>query len=104
MRESVLKKLFSFLFFSVCCIPLFGQTRDGSGQVKDNEGTPLEGVTVVGAGLSVTTSATGIFVLKAQPVGDELVFSAIGYHKQSLRVPAEGQLDVILLKEQTDLE
>ncbi|PRD56996.1 SusC/RagA family TonB-linked outer membrane protein [Sphingobacterium gobiense] len=104
MRESVLKKLFSFFILSICCMPLFGQIRDVSGQVKDSEGTPLEGVTVTGSGSSTTTSTAGTFLLKAQQVDSELVFTAVGYRRQVVKVPTEGNLDVLLTKEQTDLD
>src|SRR5690606_26315578 len=89
---------------SCCLVPLFGQVRDLSGQVKDNEGTPVEGVTVTGSGSSTTTSADGMFLLRAQQVGAQVVFSAIGYRRHVVNVPATGRLDIALTKEQTDLD
>src|SRR5690606_25802358 len=104
MMGSVLKKLFSFFMLSCCLVPLFGQVRDLSGQVKDNDGTPVEGVTVTGSGSSTTTSADGMFLLRAQQVGAQVVFSAIGYRRHVVNVPATGRLDIALTKEQTDLD
>lgn len=104
MKGFFLKQLFSLVFVFTCTGAVFGQVRDISGQVKDDEGVPLEGVTVEGGGVSSSTSEEGMFSLEEQAVGGKLVFSAIGYRAQTLTIPAEGDLEVFMAKEQTDID
>lgn len=104
MKGFFLKQLFSLVFVSVCTGAVFGQVREISGHVKDDEGVPLEGVTVEGGGVSSSTSEEGMFLLEDQAVGGKLVFSAIGYRAQTLTVPPEGELEVFMVKEQTDID
>ncbi|MGO3653488.1 MAG: TonB-dependent receptor plug domain-containing protein, partial [Sphingobacterium sp.] len=104
MKGFFLKQLFSLVFVAVCTGAVFGQVREISGHVKDDEGVPLEGVTVEGGGVSSSTSEDGMFLLEEQAVGGKLVFSAIGYRAQTLTVPPEGELEVFMVKEQTDID
>lgn len=104
MKGFYLKKLFSFTLISLMTGSLFGQLRDLSGQVRDEEGRPLERVTVKSAHQSTTTSSQGTFQLEKQEVGQDVTFSAMGYLEQTLTIPAEGTMEVFMTKDQTDIE
>ena len=88
MKGFYLKKLFSFTLIFLMTSSLFGQRRDLSGQVRDEEGRPLERVTVKSAHQATTTSSQGTFQLEKQEVGQEVTFSAMGYLEQTLTIPA----------------
>lgn len=69
-----------------------------SGYVRDNNGEPLTGATITIKGTSIYTATgqKGYFKLNAEP-GQVLVFSFIGFETQEARVPAEGEMNIVLL-------
>jgi TonB-dependent starch-binding outer membrane protein SusC len=84
-------------------LSLWAQTRQISGQVKENEkGEPLIGVNIV---LSGTTSGTitdldGKFSLAVPDKGAvELVFTFIGYLKQTVDVGDKNELNITLISD-----
>ena len=68
-----------------------------TGVVKDSAGAALPGVTVLNrnSGKSAASTPQGFFKIDANP-GDVLVFSFIGFVKQSVTVGAETKLTVIM--------
>lgn len=68
------------------------------GAVKDEQGTPLEGVTVTVKGTSTvtTTSANGQFQLTAEGTAHTLVFTAVGFERREMPVSNQATLNVVL--------
>jgi TonB-linked SusC/RagA family outer membrane protein len=68
-----------------------------SGFVRDNTGQPLAGATITIKGTSIYTATgqKGYFKLNAEP-GQILVFSFIGFETQEAKVPAEGEMNIVL--------
>lgn len=66
-----------------------------TGTVKDMQGSPLQGVSVLikGTKKGISTNADGIFVITANP-GDMLEFSMIGYKTVSVKVGTSHSLDI----------
>lgn len=76
-----------------------------SGIVKDPNGQPVLGVTVVVPGTTrgTTTDADGRYTIEAA-TGETLNFSYIGYKQQTLRVNGQTRIDVTLEEDNTSLE
>lgn len=100
------KNLQSFL---LCCLffvtaQTFAQTQEVSGQVLDEEGLPVPGVSVYVKDTSngTTTDFDGEFRIDvAQVQRPTLVFSYVGFETQEIEVGGETRLDVTL---QSDVE
>lgn len=71
--------------------------NDISGTVKDSQGNPLPGVTIVikNTKKGVKTGADGKFVINANE-GDVLVFSFVGFVSQEVSVSGNNNLNVVL--------
>lgn len=69
------------------------------GQVKDEDGFPLEGVTVRIAGTQKKTSTddNGKYRIKIGNVGNVLVFSGIGFATQEINVGHKSTINVTML-------
>lgn len=76
-----------------------------SGIVKDANGLPLPGATVLikDSSTGVSTNFNGIFLIQANQ-GDTLVFSYIGYTTQEIIVSTSPKIDVILKEDAQSLE
>jgi TonB-linked SusC/RagA family outer membrane protein len=72
------------------------------GIVKDANGNPLAGVSVVikGTGKGTSTSADGRFTIDAN-AGDVLEFSFVGYEKRSVKVGPSNNLSIVMIIEAT---
>lgn len=81
------------------------QPAQVSGQVTDDKGTPLPGVSVSlkGSNVGVQTDANGRYTLKLSGKQDVLVFSFIGYTKQEVNVNGRAQVNVQLSAEASTL-
>ncbi|WP_461533070.1 SusC/RagA family TonB-linked outer membrane protein [Sinomicrobium sp.] len=73
------------------------QERTISGVVKDVDGVPLPGASIVvqGKGTGVQTDFDGIYTIDVV-VGDVLEFSYVGMQKQSITVGSSNRIDVVL--------
>lgn len=76
-----------------------------TGIVSDNNGVPLDNVSVAikGTGTGITTSETGRFSINANG-GDILVFSRVGYETQEVKVSNQENLEIVLLPAKNILE
>ena len=94
MRK-VLLLLLGVLMFSM---ELLAQTRVVSGNVLDNSGQPLPGVTVrvVGDKAATVTNAEGSFTITVAPAARSLEVSYVGYAAQTVAIPASGSVTVSL--------
>lgn len=100
-KENVL--VFLFTIFS---INFFSQSTLVSGQVVDEGGNPLPGVTVLVEGTNRGTSTTfeGTYALKIDDSSQSIQFSYIGFETQSILVGQQKIVDVILLENLESLE
>ena len=91
---------------SIFSINFFSQSTLVSGQVVDEGGNPLPGVTVLVEGTNRGTSTTfeGTYALKIDDSSQSLQFSYIGFETQSILVGKQKIIDVILLENLESLE
>ena len=75
------------------------------GQVVDEKGTPLEGVSVMvkGATKGTTTDKEGEYQLSVA-IEDALVFSMVGFESKELVVNGQSVINVVLLSAVSDLD
>lgn len=97
------------LIFLLCFLPigmLWAQQKNISGKVTNEDGNPLEGVTISIKGhlnaLS-QTSATGEYAIEAN-TGDVLVFASMGYANAERTIADQGTINVILTADLTNLD
>ena len=86
---------------------VFSQTGTTiSGQVKDAEGTPLIGATVLVKGTSrgVITDTQGNYTIEASTGKDTLIFSYVGYVTKEIAVGNQTKLNVSLEPEALGIE
>ncbi|MCG8699812.1 MAG: SusC/RagA family TonB-linked outer membrane protein, partial [Bacteroidales bacterium] len=90
-------KVLAFLFV-LTSVTVFAQTKTITGTVKDDQGAPLPGVTVVleGTTQGTITDLDGKYSISAQPT-DQLKFSFIGFKVQLILVGDQSAIDVTLL-------
>src|SRR5690606_19520646 len=91
-------KSFVLLFFAfLSSIYVVGQTREITGIVKDENGSPLAGARVrLGAATTgVSTDADGTFGLRIpQPRNQTLLVDLMGFKSKTVPVGASGVLDI----------
>ncbi len=71
-----------------------------NGSVMNENGEGLAGVsvTIKGAGTGAVTNESGAFTINAN-VGDMLVFSAVGFIEQEVKVPADGEIHIVMIRQ-----
>ena len=91
---------------SIFSINFFSQSTLVSGQVVDEGGNPLPGVTVLVEGTNRGTSTTfeGTYALKIDDSSQSIQFSYIGFETQSILVGEQKIIDIILLENLESLE
>ncbi len=83
------------LFSSVCLLGMAQQTVQGT--VKDSNGNPMIGVTVVVDGKAVAvTDIDGHFMLKAAQPSSKVELSFLGYQNQSFTIGKKTQFDITM--------
>ena len=83
------------------------QKREISGMVRDIQGVPLPGVTVVvkGTAVGTTTNSNGQFKLSiSSSDAKSLLFSFIGMQSQEIILKGQSSIDVVMKEATTDLE
>ncbi|GAA0879018.1 TonB-dependent receptor [Algoriphagus jejuensis] len=75
------------------------------GVIRDANGMPVPGVTVIVEGSTVGTVSDidGKYAIAAEP-GDQLIFSFIGYKSQRVGVGNQSEINVVLLEDEQALE
>src|SRR5687768_9146674 len=94
-----MRKVFLLLFgLLVLSMELLAQTRVVTGNVLDNNGQPLPGVTVkvVGDRTATVTNAEGSFTITVSQTTRSLEVSYVGYAAQTLAIPQSGSITVSL--------
>lgn len=76
----------------------FAQDRTVSGSVTDNFGNSLPGVSVqvTGTTIGATTNAAGAYSLRVPPNAKTLTISSIGFLSQTVAIPSDNRLSVML--------
>ncbi len=95
------KRIQTFLLFLVAsCFATVAvaQSRQVSGTVRDKQGTPISGATVIEKGTTngITTNDEGVFNLMVAGPGSVIVISAINYSNQEITVGQQSTIDVAL--------
>ncbi|HSI75365.1 MAG TPA: SusC/RagA family TonB-linked outer membrane protein [Lunatimonas sp.] len=91
------KKVLLFFLALLCAGISFGQETSITGNVVDNNGDPIPGVSIVISGTSrgTVTDLDGNFMLNALPTAS-LIFSYIGYENQTVLLNNRTQLSIVL--------
>lgn len=95
-----------FLLSLLFCASSYAQIKKITGKVTDNsDGGPIPGVNVSikGKPSNVSTNANGQYTIQADPATDVLVFSFIGFVRQSIALNGKLALDVSLSEDKNDL-
>ncbi len=92
-----MRKIALFLFSLLITITAYAGPADYHGNVVDELGEPLIGVSVKAedSGTAVTTDIDGNFTIKAQP-GDILRISYVGYRETTIKLASERTLRIAL--------
>uniref|UniRef100_F4CD54 TonB-dependent receptor plug n=1 Tax=Sphingobacterium sp. (strain 21) TaxID=743722 RepID=F4CD54_SPHS2 len=100
------KLLSFFLLFTMLIGAAYAQERRVSGKVTNEMGEPLPGVSVVVAGTAngTQTDANGNYSIDIQGRDKSLVFTYIGYIRQTLSVDNLAALNVQLVAEENTLD
>lgn len=124
LDNAALNKLFKITCFSFLCLCLsFGQAMASktkstvtsgtnvqqstvTGTVKDSNGEPLPGVTIVikGTTQGTSTNIDGEFTLTAVPANATLVVSFVGMKSQEITVGSETSFEIVLEADAIGLE
>lgn len=103
MKNKVLIMLMGFFLFAH---QLFAQDVSVSGNVKDEKGEALIGVSiqVKGTPTGNITDIDGNFSLSSVPANGELVFSYMGYETQTIPVKGKSVINVVLKEDSQALD
>ena len=93
-----MKQIFLSFLLTMCSIGLYAQNITLDGKVTDDNGTPLEGVTVKlkGANNGSQTSSTGTYKINLPNTGGVIVFSYVGFKNVERKVSRSSSLNVQL--------
>ncbi|SFB79109.1 TonB-linked outer membrane protein, SusC/RagA family [Parapedobacter composti] len=106
-------QLSTWLNSFVCCFLLFAmqqlyaQEIPVAGVVRDQQGNPLPGVSVVerGTGKGVKTDENGFYEISITSAGRTLIFSSVGFHAQQHVIrAAAGSFDITLEEDLSSLD
>jgi TonB-linked SusC/RagA family outer membrane protein len=89
------------------CASSYAQVKKITGKVTDgSDGGPMPGVNVSikGKPSNVATNADGIYTIQADPATDALVFSYIGFKRQTIVLAGKSTLNVSLASDNSDLD
>jgi TonB-linked SusC/RagA family outer membrane protein len=101
-----MKQIFFGLMLTMCTIGIYAQNATLNGKVTDENGTPLEGVTVKikGANNGIQSSNTGTYKISIPSTGAVVVFSYVGYNNVERKVTNATTLNVKMEKSNATLD
>ncbi|KYP14472.1 SusC/RagA family TonB-linked outer membrane protein [Flavihumibacter sp. CACIAM 22H1] len=101
-----IQTLLLFLLASCFATVAVAQSRQVSGTVKDKQGAPISGATVIEKGTTngTTTDDAGVFHLSVAGANSVIVISAINFVNQEITVGQQTNLDVALEKGSGNLD
>lgn len=108
MNLKLLSKFsWALLLMLLACTTLYAQERKVKGKVVDKQdGQPIPGVNVSikGKPSNVSTNAQGVYTIQVGSDEDVLVFSYIGFLRQTIPVGKLSNIDVSLASDNKDLD
>lgn len=97
----------ALLLMVLTCTGLYAQERKVTGRVVDQQDRqPIPGVNVSikGKPSNVSTNSDGVFTIQVDSDADALVFSYIGYIRQTIPVGKQATINVSLASDNKDLD
>ncbi|SMD03484.1 SusC/RagA family TonB-linked outer membrane protein [Pedobacter nyackensis] len=108
MNFKLLRMLKGVVILSLLfCASSYAQVKKITGKVTDGtDGGPMPGVNVSikGKPSNVATNVDGIYTIQADPATDALVFSYIGFKRQTITLAGKTTLNVSLASDNSDLD
>jgi TonB-linked SusC/RagA family outer membrane protein len=108
MNFRLLRTLKGIVILSLLfCASSYAQVKKITGKVTDgSDGGPMPGVNVSikGKPSNVATNADGIYTIQADPAVDALVFSYIGFKRQTINLEGRATLNVALASDNAALD
>jgi TonB-linked SusC/RagA family outer membrane protein len=107
--KQTLRLLFSLVILWLCCtVPQLAAAQDRTlkGTVKDAQGSPILGASILIKGTNEGTSTTGDgnFTLKVHGTDAVLQVSSAGYDKKSVAVKGESTITIVLDQSKNELK
>jgi TonB-dependent starch-binding outer membrane protein SusC len=105
MKKSIISRISFFAMILIAPLPVISQTQPSgvSGQVTDEQGVGMPGVTVVieNTTLGTSTDLDGYYQIDLPPDIEDpvLVFTFIGFERLARAVGTDSQIDVVLTEE-----
>lgn len=102
----ILTRVLSFCILIMLSHNILAQDILVKGSVTDKtNGKAIPGVTVQrsASGQTTVSDESGLFSILAA-VGDELVFSSVGFARQTIKVNAAGNLEIVMVAESSDMQ
>lgn len=105
MNSKKSMRYYSFLLGILFYLPIYAQQDQISGNVSDESGIPLPGVSVIVKGTSTGTATDfdGNFTLNTSSTAT-LVFSYLGYKKQEIGLNGKKVLSIVMIEEAGQLD
>lgn len=104
-RKLKTKQLLIFCLFLIFSISLYAQNKTISGVVTNDDGAPLEGVSVaVAGGATTVTDAKGRYSLNVPSGKSRVTFTYTGYILQTMEAGSKSVVDIVLAKVNKELE
>ncbi|HSI76502.1 MAG TPA: SusC/RagA family TonB-linked outer membrane protein, partial [Lunatimonas sp.] len=99
------KQILQFMLIMMVALPSFAQQRTVTGNVMDQSGEGIPGVTVLvrGSSQGTVTDIEGKYSLEVES-DDILVFSFVGFMSQNETVGARSIIDVTLMEDISEME
>lgn len=108
MNLKFLRKIsLSLLMILLASTILFAQDRKITGKVvdqADGQGIPGVNVSLKGVPSNVSTNSDGVYTIQVKSNSDVLVFSYIGYARQTIPVGTQTTINVKLVSDNQNLE
>ena len=101
-----MKQMFLSFLLTMCSLGLYAQNITVEGKVIDDNGTPLEGVTIKlkGANSGSQTTSTGTYKINLPNTGGVIVFSYVGFKNVERKVTRSTSLNVQLERNNSTLD
>ncbi len=102
-----LKRVSMALALGSVCFGAFAQQKTIKGTVKDSNGEPMIGVSVVPegmAGLGSVTDLDGNFSINGVNPSTVLKFTYIGYKEKKVKVGAQNSVDIVMEEDNNSLD
>jgi TonB-linked SusC/RagA family outer membrane protein len=106
MKRNPIYKMVTILLFCILQLAVYSQGREISGTVKDADGNPMPGVSILVKGTvqGTTTSVDGKYTINIKDEKAILVFSFIGSAATEVPVANQTVIDVILKEDIMQLD